>query len=57
VVAVARELHVRLDARETRRLTLRSVEQRSRFLREDTRLEEYINDGGDRIWGVLRRGR
>ena len=57
VIAVARELHLRLDAREARRVALRSVEQRSRRLREDTRLEEHLDDGGDRICGVLRSGR
>jgi hypothetical protein len=57
VVAVARELHLRLDARETWRVTLWSDEQRARLLREDSCVEQHIDDGGDRSGGVLRSGR
>ena len=34
---------------------LRSVEQRARRLRQDARLEQHIDDGVDRIGGVLAR--
>ena len=49
VIAIARELQLRLDVRETWRRPGRSVEQRSRLTRQDTRLEEYIDEGGDQI--------
>jgi hypothetical protein len=48
---------VSLDAREPRRGIPWSAEQRSRGLCEDARIEEYVDDGGDRIPGAVRRGR
>jgi hypothetical protein len=34
-----------------------SAEPRSRWLCEDARIEEYVDDGGDRIRGTVRSGR
>ena len=56
VIAVARELHLRLDARETWCITALALEQRSRRLREDAGVGEYIDDGAQRHGGFLRCG-
>ncbi len=54
---VACEPHVCLDARKPRGMTLRSVEQRSMLLREDSCVEKHFDDGVDPIRGVPRGGR
>src|SRR5262245_27003409 len=57
LVEVEQELHVGLDTAEARRVTLRSAEQRSRRLREDPRLEQYVEDCSDSLCDVLRSRR
>src|SRR5258706_7972978 len=55
-LAIARELDLRLDTRETERMKVWSVEQRTRCRRNESCVEKYIDDGGDRIGRLLRSG-